>query len=96
MSERRKFKRPRAWSDPTGCSSTVVLWDPNDWSNKGLPPQIYMCTNLGWVPVGVDEEDREDTETVAEAMAKGYELEEVPRERAIWFAGHEGLEEDFE
>jgi len=94
--EVKKFRRPRAWSDPEGCSSTVVLWDPNDWSSSGYGPKIYMCTNMGWIPLGLDTKDPRGSEKVAEEMAENYNLKEVSRERALWFAGHEGNEDDFE
>lgn len=74
--------KPRAWSDPTGCSSTTVLYYP-----RGV---IYMLTNMGWVgPMNLELEEGETVEQAAEKIAKGYELEEVSEERARWLAGEE-------
>lgn len=96
-----KFKKPRLWSDPTGCSATKVLFDPGG-RNEGQGEAIYMNTNLGWVgPVEVSERENGDPtapetlEQAAESIAKGYELEERPRERAIAALGY-GEEEDYE
>lgn len=75
---------PRAWADPEGCSSTIVLYDPREGG------KVFMNTNLGWVgPVDLDLEKDETAEQAAEKIAEGYELEEVPEERARWLAGME-------
>lgn len=90
------WKKPRAWSDPEGLSSTVVLYDPGH-REEPLGPFIYMMTNLGWIgPVNVELSEGETVEQVAQRMGEGYELKEVSRERAIWLAGFGGQEEEFE
>ncbi len=90
---------PRAWSDPSGCSSTKVLWDPCHRVPNCAAPEggsVYMHTNLGWVgPVELDLAEGETPEQAAQKIAEGYELEEVDRERAIWLAGFEGQEDSF-
>ena len=92
-----KWKKPRAWADPEGCSSTMVLYDPRERGGPGDSAGIYMHTNLGWLgPLENEPEEGETLEQVAENIAKGYKLEEVDRERAIWMAGCEGLEDRFE
>lgn len=78
--EGRAVVRPRAWADPEGCSSTIVLLDEGS---------IFLHTNMGWVPVGLQTYDPRGEEVVAEEMAKGYELEEVSEERAWWLSGKE-------
>lgn len=92
-----KWKNPRAWADPTGCSSTQVLYDPSDRGEGETIPKVFMHTNMGWVgPLELDLEEGETVEQVAEKIGKGYELEEVDRDRAIWLVGFEGEEESFE
>lgn len=87
-----KLKRPRAWSDPGGCSSTKMLYDP------GVPgaevKHIFMHTNMGWIPIEPDEEI--GLENQCESIAKAYGLTEVSRDTAIWLAGYADQEDDFE
>lgn len=99
-----KFKRPRLWACHNG-SSTMVLYDPCDRGGTRVAhkeitvdkPAMYMFTNLGWVgPVDVDLTDGETLESACEKVAKGYELVEQDRDRAIWAVGCEGREEEFE
>ncbi len=92
-----EWKKPRAWSSPDGTTSTQVLYDPRGREEGDDVPLIFMHTNMGWIgPVNLDLDEGETVEMVAEQMGKGYELEEVDRERAIWLAGYEGQEEQFE
>jgi hypothetical protein len=90
------WKKPRAWSDPGGCSSTIVLFDPGGRSVDD-EPMVFMLTNLGWIgPVELDLDENETVEQAAEQIAKGYELAETDRDKAIWLTNCEGQEELFE
>lgn len=88
-------QRPRAWSDPEGCSSTIVLYDPHV-DRPDLGPRIYMHTNLGWVPLGFDVHDARGPEIVAEELGKGYGLQEVSESKARWLSGAEDDEVEFD
>lgn len=74
--------RPRAWSDPEGSSSTIVLYDRE---------KVFMHTNLGWLQV--ETEEAAGPLSAAEGLAKSYGLTEVSAERARWLSGAEEEEE---
>ncbi len=70
----------------------MVLWDP-DRVDEG---EVFMHTNMGWIPVEVEPAEGETVLVTAMAIAKQYGLKETSRERAIWAAGGEGFEDSYE
>jgi hypothetical protein len=82
--------RPRAWADPEGCSSTIVLYDPRNAQepNPSGANVVFVHTNLGWVNPDVSQ--FESPLQACEDIAKSWGLEEVSEERARWLAGMEG------
>jgi hypothetical protein len=90
-----KWKKPRAWSDPDGGSSTIVLYDPRGRDDMVRDPEaVYVHTNMGWIAVSWEEDVT--AQEAASNLADGYKLKEMSRERAIWACGFEGEEDKFE
>jgi hypothetical protein len=71
--------KPRAWHDGEGCSSTVILSVPT--ATPGVHAGLYMHTNIGWVPVVI--EDGASIEETAVRVAASYKLTETDAERFI-------------
>lgn len=54
-----------------------------------VEPKVWMHTNIGWVPIGNAPRDEAEAEAFAIEIAEGYDLMEMPEERARYMAGWE-------
>lgn len=73
--------KTRLWKDASGSSSTMVQF------RTDTHPMLWMHTNIGWIPDGSCPDEAKEAEAKAEEVAKGYGLDEVSQEEALYWAG---------
>ena len=88
MSEQNNERRPNV----AMIKYRTRYWS-NDEGNNGVQfrndgdPKVWMCTNIGWVPVGNAPTDEISAEQFAEDLAKGFGYDEVSESQAEYLAG---------
>jgi hypothetical protein len=75
----------RYWRKPAGESSTAVQW------RDDTRPQVWVFTNVGWVPIIGTPADPTEAQVTAEKLATEYGLVEVKKNEALFMAGVESV-----
>lgn len=76
------------------CNKHRTRYWCNDEGNNGVQfrtdsdiSKVWMCTNIGWLPISNAPEDELEAEKFAEEMAEGYGYEEADEAQAAHMAG---------